>query len=292
MDTETATTPAADDVEHVDTAAEVADQAQAAEGDEIELELDEDGNPIEPAEDLDDVEFDGKKYKVPRELNRGWLREADYTTKTQALAEERRALDAERSQHAERTTALRSQIGRVHAAEERVKRYEAIPWDQLRASDPDEWRDMWDDYRTARDELDTAKQELAKGEEEYTAKETEAERARLAATNAALADPKTGIPGWGEQKMRELAAFGGQHGVSISELQQFSASHWKLLNLAAIGAKSQKQQQAVQRHQTTQQTRPAAPIKGTGAVRDLNSVKDTGEWMRRRNAEVAKRGGR
>lgn len=258
-----------------------------------ELELDDEGNPIEPAEDLDEIEYaDGKKFKVPRELNRGFLREADYTQKTQALAKERQAFDTERSQHAEMTTALRSQIGAVHALEEQVKKYEAIPWDQLRASDPDEWRELRDDYAATRDRLSEAKQALQKGEAEYQAKITEAESARLAATNAALADPKTGIPGWGEQKMRELVTFAGQHNVSVSELQQFSAEHWKLLNLAAIGAKSQQQQRSVERHKKTQETRPAAPIKGGASAPDLNSTKDIGTWMQRRNAQVAKRSGR
>lgn len=266
------------------------DVAEApADGEADEVELDEDGNPVESEEELEDHEFEGKTYKLPPEVKRGLLRQADYTQKTQALASERRAFEAERFQQAEKATALRSELGRVQALEDRIEKYRALPWDDLREYNPDEWREARDDYLLARDELAEAKATLSKSESEYEAKLQEATNARLAATNAALSDPTTGIPGWGVEVMRELATFAGQHGVGVADLQEFEASHWKLLHLASLGAKAQQQQQRVAQHKKTQETRPAAPIKGTGAVRDLNAVKSTDEWMRRRNAQVAKR---
>lgn len=289
MDTETATTPAADDVAHVDTEAEVANADTADQNDIAELELDDEGNPIAQDEDFDEVEYgEGKKFKLPRELNRGFLREADYTQKTQALAQERQALEAERSQHAEMTTALRSQIGKVHALEERAEKFKAVPWDQLRAEDPDTWRELRDDYAATRDDLAQAKQELEKGENDYRAKVAEDANKHLAAVDKALADPKTGIPGWGPQKVQELAAFAGTQGYTADDLRQASASDWKILNLAAEGAKALKAKSQVQRHTQAQTTTPAAPIKGAAPPRGLSDRMSTDEWMRQRNAQAAK----
>lgn len=289
MDTETATTPAADDVAHVDTEAEVANADTADQGDIAELELDDEGNPIAQDEDFDEVEYgEGKKFKLPRELNRGFLREADYTQKTQALAQERQALEAERSQHAEMTTALRSQIGKVHALEERAEKFKAVPWDQLRAEDPDTWRELRDDYAATRDDLAQAKQELEKGETDYRAKVAEDANKHLAAVDKALADPKTGIPGWGPQKAQEIASFAGTQGYTPADLRQASATDWKILNLAAEGAKALKAKQQVQRHTQAQTTTPAAPIKGAAPPRGLSDRMSTKEWMDRRNAEAAK----
>ena len=289
MDTETATTPAADDVAHVDTEAEVANADTADQGDIAELELDDEGNPIAQDEDFDEVEYgDGKKFKLPRELNRGFLREADYTQKTQALAQERQAFAAEQSQHAEMTTALRSQIGKVHALEERAERFKQVPWDQLRAEDPDAWRELRDDYAATRDDLAQAKQELEKGENDYRAKVAEDANAHLAAVDKALADPKTGIPGWGPQKAQEIASFAGTQGYTPADLRQASATDWKILNLAAEGAKALKAKQQVQRHTQAQTTTPAAPIKGAAPPRGLSDRMSTKEWMDRRNAEAAK----
>lgn len=288
MDTETATTPAADDTSHVDPAAEVANAAPAEEADAPELELDDDGNPIEPAEDLEEVEHDGKQYKVPKELKGALLRQADYTQKTQALAQERQALEAERSQHAEMTTALRSQIGKVHALEERAEKFKAVPWDQLRAEDPDTWRELRDDYAATRDDLAQAKQELEKGETDYRAKLAEDANKHLAAVDKALADPQSGIAGWGPQKAQELAVFAGTQGYTPADLRQASAADWKILNLAAEGAKALKAKQQVQRHTQAQTTTPAAPIKGAAPPRGLSDRMSTDAWMERRNAEAAK----
>lgn len=273
-------------------AVEASDDQADADDDVDQVELDEDGNPVEtePAEDFDEVEYgDGKKYKVPRELNRGFLREADYTQKTQALAKEREAFAVERTRFTEANQALRSEIGKVHALEERIGQFQAVPWDQLRAASPDEWRELRDEYVATRDQLTEAKASLTKKEGEIAEAERQADATRIAETEAALADPKTGIPGWGPQVFQDLVSFAGTHGYSPADLRIASTSDWKLLHLASIGAKAQQQQQRVAQHKKTQETRPAAPTKGTGAVRDLNSVKSTDEWMRRRNAQVAKR---
>ena len=45
-----------------------------------------------------DVEYDGKSYKLPRELKDALLRQADYTRKTMDVAEQRKAIEAERQQ--------------------------------------------------------------------------------------------------------------------------------------------------------------------------------------------------
>lgn len=289
MDTETATTPAADDVAHVDTEAEVANADTADHGDIAELELDDEGNPIAQDEDFDEVEYgDGKKFKLPRELNRGFLREADYTQKTQALAQERQAFAAEQSQHAEMTTALRSQIGRVHSLNERVEQFNQVPWDQLYEHNPDEWRALRDDFLRTQDKLAVAKQELEKGETDYRAKLAEDANKHLAAVDKALADPKTGIPGWGPQKAQEIASFAGTQGYTPADLRQASATDWKILNLAAEGAKALKAKQQVQRHTKAQETAPAAPIKGAAPPRGLSDRMSTDEWMRQRNAQAAK----
>lgn len=50
----------------------------------------------EVVEELFEVEFDGKKAQVPKELKDAFLRQADYSTKTQAVAEQRKQLAQER----------------------------------------------------------------------------------------------------------------------------------------------------------------------------------------------------
>lgn len=50
----------------------------------------------EPPEEMEEVEYaEGKQFKVPKELKRGWMREDDYTRKTQKVAERARQVDAQ-----------------------------------------------------------------------------------------------------------------------------------------------------------------------------------------------------
>ena len=63
-----------------------------------EPELDEDGNPVEepaePEEETTEIVKDGKAYKVPAALKDEILMHADYTRKTQEVAELRKSVEA------------------------------------------------------------------------------------------------------------------------------------------------------------------------------------------------------
>lgn len=59
-------------------------------------EEDGDEESAEPEEATVEIEYDGKKVAVPKELKDAFLRQADYTTKTQQVAEERRRVAEER----------------------------------------------------------------------------------------------------------------------------------------------------------------------------------------------------
>ena len=65
-------------------------------GDEL-LETEGEDNPeeeTEPEDDTDEVEFEGKKYRVSKDIKDALLRQADYTRKTQELAEHRNQVSA------------------------------------------------------------------------------------------------------------------------------------------------------------------------------------------------------
>lgn len=56
-----------------------------------------------PEDDLEEVEHDGKKYKIPKAVKPALMFQSDYTKKTQALAEQRKAFDEhEKAVQAER----------------------------------------------------------------------------------------------------------------------------------------------------------------------------------------------
>ena len=97
---------------------EITDEAdeQAEEADES----DDDGDDVAPDEskekeseeqdaDLEEIEYDGQKFLVPPELKGAFLRQADYTQKTQALAREREQVHAAAQQTTQTLQALQQQ---------------------------------------------------------------------------------------------------------------------------------------------------------------------------------------
>ncbi|MBR0647711.1 hypothetical protein [Plastoroseomonas hellenica] len=99
-------------------------------------EADEDTTEPDPAKTLVTVEIDGKAQRLPlAEVTRGYLRQADYTRKTQALAEDRRAFDGEASavrqerlQYAQLLPALAFQVQQMQGPEP--------DWARLKEEDP------------------------------------------------------------------------------------------------------------------------------------------------------------
>lgn len=88
---------------------------------------------------LAEVEIDGKTYQVPPELKDGYLRQSDYTKKTQQAAAERQSVQ-EMKAAAEQAFAVASQmaplIGEWHNAQQMAERYNKVDWNALYESDP------------------------------------------------------------------------------------------------------------------------------------------------------------
>lgn len=92
----------------------------------------------EPEEE-EEFEFNGSKHKIPKKymdaVRPGLMMQADYTRKTQELAETRQALIAEREQQAALSEERITKIGAYKQAEEMIQRYHKLDWDQLEAQD-------------------------------------------------------------------------------------------------------------------------------------------------------------
>lgn len=91
------------------------DEAQAGDRDDY----DEEGEEVQPEEDGDaEIDYDGAKYRVPAKLKEAFLRQQDYTQKTQKLAEQRQyveqhaqAVAQERNYYANQLSGIVQQLG-------------------------------------------------------------------------------------------------------------------------------------------------------------------------------------
>lgn len=120
----------------------IADETEGVDGapadDPPEPELDEDGNPIIPDDaaaseaETEEVEHEGKKTKIPTWLKPALMMQADYTKKTQEVAEQRRTVDTQTQELATRQQSFTQAVQQHSEAQDKLvsARAELVSLDQ------------------------------------------------------------------------------------------------------------------------------------------------------------------
>lgn len=199
--------PAAD----VDDEGEEAGTELEASDDEPLVSDDDDGTPEdgEQAEDDDGTEEieweDGKKLRVPKGIKDGLMRHADYTRKTQEVAESRRHVEAAKVAVAQQAQIVdRAGLAFAHrqdAVNKLAEIDQKIDFRQLEANDPAKAQSWWR-YREQLKEfignttahIDEAQREIQLIQQQETAR-------RLEYMNRVL--PQR-VPGWGQKLANEI----------------------------------------------------------------------------------------
>ena len=112
-------------------------EEEAAADEEVEAESDEEaeGEEIETAV----IEIDGQQYEVPKELEAGYMKNKDYTQKTQQLADERKQVDRLREQVEQSAQVSEAELNAradLISVDRQLKQFEAVDWDTLYDEDP------------------------------------------------------------------------------------------------------------------------------------------------------------
>ena len=200
-----------DDEEAEDVVSEDEDadeEEEDSEPEEVEEDVEEESD--EADEDDDEAETDPEDevvYTTPegeeitlRELKRGFLREADYTRKTQEVAEQRKQIEQAMSQVSEHNNLVAEHLNlALSVVEPQLAELAAIPWDQLAAADPYEYaekRALFDQAQARYGHLrQAAEATLAQEQAQIEAARKQMlaqEQQKLAMALPELADPKTG----------------------------------------------------------------------------------------------------
>lgn len=243
---------AQDDAEEVD-AEEYSEETEDEQSDPDEEETEEEVIEQELPDDLTiKVKLDGEETEVTLdELRKGYSRYSDYTRKTQALAEERKAfhseaeaIRAERAQYAELLPALKQQL--------QVQTEAEPDWDNLYNEDPIEaarlerhWRKTQQDRQAKLQAIEAEQQrvmqETVKEQQRALSEFVQAERARL---------PEV-IPEWKDEAVmqseaKELREWALNNGFSENDLNALvQASHVSILRKAMMFDKGTKKVEKV-----------------------------------------------
>lgn len=252
-----------DDVGDVETDAE--EQGEGSEDVEASSESDEDAQEQEQSSEPPKftVKIDGKEQEVElNELINGYQRTADYTRKTQALAEQRKAAEAElnavreeRQTYAQLLTALQQQI--------QQQQENPIDMESLYRDDPIEWVRQTELQRQRNEKLAASQAELQRLNQLQQAEVQRSMKARLEQEAQLLVEA---IPEWknadtAKSEKAALIEFGLKEGFQEDDLKGV-ADHRvvKLLRKAMLYDKITAKQATIKpKPPTVQQSKVIAP---------------------------------
>ena len=260
---------------------------QGVDGENEDSKSSDDASDTHEDVEYEDVEYEGKKYKLPKEIKDAVMRHADYTQKTQEIAEARRTVESVRAaiqQQAQLHQATMAEQGRLAAITQRLEDYDKVDWAAWQASDPVAAQREW----MTRTQLKEAQDGLVRGiqEKQYQiALNQQQELARQIEQGQAVIARE--IPGWGPEKAKELRDVGKSIGFSEAELSQvYRPELVKLLHLASIGQKAISQAKSTASKKPAEPVQPAQTVSRSAPATKSPDRMSTDEWMRQRNKQV------
>lgn len=286
---ETETTNLAEDVNASE--AEVENEVQ----EQPEQLLDDEGNPIEDQaeteeEEFEEIERDGKKAKVPAWLKPELMMQADYTRKTQELAEVRKAVEAERTAFQQASQQEITAQGNLVAIDSQLAQYSKVDWNAFHDSDPFEAQKAFTQYQLLRDARTQTETHLGRLQQERTVNEQRAAAKRLEEGAAEIAKA---IPEWSPTHAAKLVEAGQKHfGFSKGDLDGIDDPKLVIaLNAAVKWFEHEAQTKKAKSIVKAQEVTPAAKVgRSSAPPTGLDDRLSNDEWQRRREAQLRKRG--
>lgn len=304
--TEDATNPVDVEDDAVLDAPEVDAESYSDDTDQAETE----GAPDEgqPEDDTEEVDWDGAKYRVPKPLKDALLRQADYTRKTQELADQRRTVEQHfqsLTQQAELQQATLEHRVNLRTVEQQLQQFQNTDWQAYaQAYGADATASAmasWQQYRDAKAELEGA---IAKTETDFRQISERSTANAIAEAEKVLSRE---IEGWSSELVTTLAGYAAENfGITPQELRDsvinpdgtadprtfkvLARLHKAETELAKLKAQTTKAQQAAKQASVT----PAKAVgqRAGGYKPGLDDSLPADEWLRRRNAQLARAGAR
>ncbi len=211
----------------VDPAVTGAPAEQSLESLDLNQELDGEGNPVaEPAEEFEDVEWeDGKKYSVPKALKSALMKNADYTQKTQKLADDRRALETAQQQYNQKTAFDQANLAdaiELKGLEKEIEQYSNIDWQAALQGDASTTQAHWMRYQQLLQQKNEKTSAMQSRFTEYS-QATHAQQVEQARKEVEIL--KRDIPGFNAEKWGSLQKFAvDTYGFTPEQVAQVSSS--------------------------------------------------------------------
>src|SRR5688500_6509312 len=233
-------------------------------------------------EAFEEIERDGRRAKIPAWLKPELMMQADYTRKTQELAEARRALEADRANVQQASEAELSAHANLTMIDQQIGHYSKVDWNAWYDSDMPAAQKAFAKFQLLKDARAQVLGTLGKIREERTLKEQQDTAKRLEEGAAELARD---IKDWSPTTAAKLFDFGqSRYGFSREDLDGIDDPRLvKVLHAAFQWEEHQAQQRRAQNLLAAQTSRPAEKVGGATPKPGLDDRLSAEEWLRRRN---------
>lgn len=247
----------------------------------------------DPPEEEDEIEVAGRKLVLPKsaaeEIRSGMMKNADYTQKTQAVAAERQALEAQRAE-VERARETQQQfvkdMAKVEALNDQLAAYEKVDWNALRTQDLDSYLEHQEIRRNLETQRNAAAEAVTQKQQQFALDEQQAIAKQVQDAEAYV---QREIPGWSAERRDAIRNYAVEQGVKLDPaVAKVLVTNPALLK---IFDKAEKFDRLAQK-QAAKPPAPPAPPPATrvsaarqGAQKDPSKM-STDEWMAHRTAQI------
>ncbi len=201
---------------------EAEDTEIEAESEEVETEEEQPEEEEEQPDKYYRVKRDGVEYEVTLdEALAGWQRQQDYTKKTQAVAEEKKQLQAD--QEAAKNERLQYQQRVEHLVQQQESQKPVEPdWDQLYEADPLQWMKQKEEFRSQKERNLELQQEQFRIRQQQDYEQQEQMKTHLSQQHQELIDaiPEWQDPAVMQAEKAQIREYAQTIGYSAEEISQ------------------------------------------------------------------------
>lgn len=238
-------------------------------------------------DDSEEIEYEGEKFKVPAKLKEAFLRQADYTRKTQEVAELRRQAEAQAESVKQRETFIQqnvAEVARIHAIDAELAQFQQVNWDQLWDSDPVQAGKLNQRAQMLQAQRAQTEQVLTQRQAQFLQEQQQQAAMRLQEGQRVL---QREIPGWGQEIQDKLRDYALASGWTPSELQAVTPRQVIALFHEFKAVETRKK--ASEKPKIVQE-KPITRIAASKATANKDPDKmSTDEWLKWRESQRRKR---
>lgn len=228
----------------------------------------EDIPAADPFTGYEEIEHDGKRYRVPAELKDGYLRTADYTRKTQEVAEMRRQAEARTAEIEARAQVsdeeMQARAAMINVSGE-LEKFQNLDWQKFHDADPLEAQSQYMRFQ----QLEKTAQNIANYQQnlqQQRSQQAEQDIATRLRTTAEYAQKE--IKGWTPELDHKITEYAIKElGFTRDTLaRSYNPQVYKVLHRAFIGEQTLQRQSVAKPASTPVEPTRTVTAKGSPMV--------------------------